>query len=80
MARNSYVEIEELVELPPSSVWSLGKNAEDLAARLFDWAIHSEWETFLDGADRYADVLGDAGLLRYRSLAQQVSDQVPTAR
>ena len=69
---------EELVELHHRACQLARPDPEELAARLFDWAIHSEWETFLDGADRYADVLGDAGLLRYRSLAQQVWDQVPT--
>jgi uncharacterized Zn finger protein len=50
---------------------------EQLATRLFDWAIHSEWEAFLDGAARYADVLGDIGLAHYRSLAEKVWVQVP---
>ena len=68
---------EELVELHHRACQATQPDPEELAARLFNWAIHSEWETFLDGADRYADVLGDAGLLRYRSLAQQVWDQVP---
>jgi uncharacterized Zn finger protein len=68
---------EELIELHHRACQVAHPDPEELAARLFDWAIHSEWETFLDGADRYADVLGDAGLLRYRSLAQQVWDQVP---
>src|ERR1019366_915497 len=57
---------EELVELHHRACQLAKPDPEELAARLFDWAIHSEWETFLDGADRYADVLGDAGLLRYR--------------
>jgi uncharacterized Zn finger protein len=69
---------EELVELHHRACQLARPDPEKLAVRLFDWAIHSEWETFLDGADRYADVLGDAGLVRYRSLAQQVWDQVPT--
>jgi tetratricopeptide (TPR) repeat protein len=71
---------EELVELHHRACQVAQPDPEELAVRLFDWAIHSEWETLLDGADRYADVLGDAGLLRYRSLAQQVWDQVPTRR
>jgi uncharacterized Zn finger protein len=69
---------KELVELHHRACQLARPDPEELAVRLFDWAIHSEWETFLDGADRYADVLGDVGLLRYRSLAQQVWDQVPT--
>jgi uncharacterized Zn finger protein len=69
---------EELVELHHRACQLARPDPEDLAARLFDWAIHSDWETFLDGADRYADVLGEAGLLRYRSLAEQVWDEVPS--
>lgn len=69
---------EDLVELHHRACQVARPDPEELAARLFDWAIHSEWETFLDGSDRYADVLGEAGLLRDRSLAHRVWDQVPT--
>jgi uncharacterized Zn finger protein len=68
---------EELVELHHRACQLARPDPEALAVRLFDWAVRSEWETFLDGADRYADVLGTAGLDRYRSLAEQVWDQVP---
>lgn len=42
---------------------------EALARRLFDWQIQTEWDTFLDAAERYADVLGSAGLSAYQRLA-----------
>jgi len=67
----------ELMELHHRACLAAPPDPEQLATRLFDWAIHSEWEMFLDGAARYADVLGDIGLTHYRSLAEQVWDQVP---
>ncbi len=68
---------EELVELHHRACQLARPDPESLAFRLFDWAMHSEWETFLDGAARYADVLGAVGLDQYRSVAEQVWDQVP---
>ena len=69
---------EEARRAPPSSV-SVGSARPRRTGRSPLRLGHSlrVGKTFLDGADRYADVLGDAGLLRYRSLAQQVWDQVP---
>jgi hypothetical protein len=32
---------------------------EALAAWLFEWELHSEWETFYGAATTYADVLGE---------------------
>ena len=43
-----------------------------LAERLFEWELHSEWETFFGAAATYADVLGDAGLEVYRRRATDV--------
>ncbi len=68
---------EGLMELHHRACLAAPPDPEALATRLFDWAIHSEWEMFLDGAARYADVLGETGLAHYRSLAKQVWDQVP---
>ncbi len=68
---------EELVELHHRACLGASPDPGELAERLFDWGIHSEWEIFLDGAEQYADVLGEAGLARYRSLAEQVWDLVP---
>lgn len=41
-----------------------------LAERLFAWELSGDWEVFLGAAATYADVLGDAGLARYRALAE----------
>jgi len=67
---------EQLIELHHDACEEAHPDPEELAKRLFDWAIHSEWETFLDSVDRYADVLGERGLARYRSLAERVWESV----
>lgn len=43
----------------------------DLAERLFAWELHGDWEVFHAAGRTYARVLGDAGLARYRELAQR---------
>ncbi len=42
----------------------------ELAQRLFRWELESEWETFFGAAERYADLLGETGIARYRELAE----------
>jgi uncharacterized Zn finger protein len=42
----------------------------ELAERLFRWELESEQETFLGAVERYADVLGEEGIARYRELAE----------
>jgi uncharacterized Zn finger protein len=37
-----------------------------LADRLVAWELEGAWETFLGAAEHYAEVLGEAGLARYR--------------
>ena len=40
-----------------------------LAKRLYKWQIDGDWDTFRDAVEKYAPVLGDAGLQHYRKLA-----------
>lgn len=49
-----------------------------LADRLFAWELSSDWEVFLGAAATYAGVLGEAGLARYRALAEPVWAGLPT--
>lgn len=49
-----------------------------LAARLFDLELHSELESFLGAAERYAKILGTKGLKEYRRLAEAKWEKVPT--
>ncbi len=68
---------DQLVEIHHAACLTARPDPGELAERLFEWGIHSEWEIFLDGVERYTDVLGDVGLARYRALAERVWAQVP---
>jgi uncharacterized Zn finger protein len=48
-----------------------------LAQRLFARELEGHWDVFDRAALRYADVLGDAGLARYRELARACWETVP---
>ena len=71
---------DDLVELHHEACLLASPDPGPLAERLFDWAIHSEWEIFLDSAERYADVLGETGIARYRALATRVWKQLPAIK
>jgi uncharacterized Zn finger protein len=43
---------------------------EALAKRLFEWELATDWDTFYEAAETYADVLGEKGLAVYRRLAE----------
>ncbi|MEA2025321.1 MAG: SWIM zinc finger family protein [Chloroflexota bacterium] len=49
----------------------------ELAQRLFRWELHGDWDVFHRAAERYADVLGDAGLAEYRRLTEAEWTKVP---
>jgi uncharacterized Zn finger protein len=48
-----------------------------LAERLFAWELDGPWDVFDQAVARYAEVLGDAGLARYRELAEEAWAEVP---
>lgn len=48
-----------------------------LAERLFAWEFDGPWDVFDQAVTRYAEVLGDAGLARYRELAEEAWAEVP---
>lgn len=48
-----------------------------LAGRLFAWELDGPWDVFDQAITRYAEVLGDAGLARYRELAEEAWGEVP---
>jgi len=54
----------------------------DLAKRLFQWELHSDFDVFYGAAERYAKILGTKGLKSYRQLADAEWAKVPprTAR
>lgn len=48
-----------------------------LAERLFAWELDGPWDVLDQAVIRYAEVLGDAGLARYRELAEKEWAAVP---
>ena len=49
-----------------------------LAEKLFHWALHFELDRYLGAVGDYAPVLGDDGLVTYRTLAEEHWADVPT--
>jgi uncharacterized Zn finger protein len=50
----------------------------ELATRLFDWELHGgDLDVFIDAAQTYAEVLGEQGLLTYRTLAEAAWASLP---
>ena len=50
---------------------------EDLARRLFGWEASGEHDVFSGAMQRYADVLGEPGLVLYRRLTEEEWKRVP---
>lgn len=48
-----------------------------LAERLFVWELDGPWDVFDQAVARYAEVLGDTGLARYRELVEKEWAEVP---
>ena len=46
---------DHLVTLHHDACVKAPQDAEALARRLFDWELHSDWETFFGAASTYAD-------------------------
>lgn len=50
----------------------------ELATRLFDFELHSEFDVFYGAGANYAEILGDKGMEVYRKLAEAEWEKVPT--
>ncbi len=70
--------LERLQDLHYSACKQAKPDPEKLAKRLFEWEFKGEWEIFTGAARAYADILGEAGLAVYRSLAEAEWAKVPT--
>lgn len=68
---------ERLCDLHHRACVAARPDPEALATRLFEWELHSDWETFYGAATTYADVLGEGGLAVFRKLAEEVWARVP---
>ncbi len=61
---------ERLEELHLAACREARPEPRELAEGLFRWELESNWETFFGAVARYADVLGESGIARYRELAE----------
>lgn len=61
---------ERLEELHLAACREAHPEPRELAERLFRWELDGGWETFFGTVERYADVLGEHGIARYRELAE----------
>jgi uncharacterized Zn finger protein len=49
----------------------------ELARRLFQWELHSDFDVFYGAVPRYAEILGAKGMKVYRELAEAEWEKVP---
>jgi uncharacterized Zn finger protein len=68
---------EKIQELHHTACKKARPDPVELAERLIDWELSSEWDTFYGAGETYADVLGKKGLATYRELAEQEWERVP---
>lgn len=61
---------ERLEELHLTACRESRPEPRELAERLFRWELEGEWDTFFGAVERYAGVLGERGIARYRQLAE----------
>ncbi len=71
---------ERLCDLHHRACVAARPDPEALATRLFEWELHSDWETFYGAPLTYADVLGERGLEVFRRLAEEVWARVSLAK
>jgi uncharacterized Zn finger protein len=72
--------VERLEELHHRACLAARPDPAGLADRLFAWELESDLDILDRAAVRYADVLGEAGLDRYRELAEECWAGVPELR
>ena len=69
--------LERLQELHHSACKKAKPDVEELAERLFEWELDTDYDIFYGAAATYADVLGTKGLAVYRKLAERAWKKVP---
>ena len=69
--------LERIQEMHHAACVAAKPDPEELARRLFDWEMMTDWDAFYGAAEAYADVLGKQGLTVYRQLAESAWKKVP---
>jgi uncharacterized Zn finger protein len=76
---NGYMSsiLNRLQELHFEACGAAKPDPESLAKRLFEWEMRTQFDTFYDAANTYAELLGETGLAMYRSCAAAAWARVP---
>ncbi|HTN72254.1 MAG TPA: SWIM zinc finger family protein [Methylomirabilota bacterium] len=69
--------LERLQDLHHRACKKAKPDPDALARRLFDWEMHTDYDTFYGAAETYASILGETGLAVYRTLAEAEWAKVP---
>ena len=69
--------LERLQDIHHAACVKERPDPEALANRLFEWELRTPWNTFDQAVQRYAEVLGEAGLRTYRRRAEAIWSKVP---
>jgi uncharacterized Zn finger protein len=63
--------ISELMDIHRGSCRKARPDRKDLARRLFEYELHSDYDLFSGAAEAYGDILAKEGLAEYRRLAEK---------
>ncbi len=69
--------LESIGELHLAACRKATPDPVELARRLLKHELHDDLDTFYNAAERYADVLGEQGLVEYRRLAEMEWKKIP---
>ncbi len=69
--------INQVCEIHRAACIAAQPDPRKLATRLFELAMASDWELFIDAPEQYADVLADDGLDAYAVLLDRAAAQIP---
>lgn len=72
--------LARLQELHVEACRKARPDSQELAKRLFQMELNSEWDAFYGAAKTYASVIGKKGLETYRKLAEAEWQKVPVLR
>ncbi len=72
--------LERIQELHLAACKKAKPDPGQLARRLFEWEMRTEWDTFHGAVDTYAAVLGKKGIETYKHLAEERWNKVPALK
>ncbi len=72
--------LSRLQEIHHAACQKAKPDSISLAKKLFAWELKTDYDTFYNAAQTYADVLGENGIAEYRRLAEKEWKRVPELR